>query len=49
MTKTIIYGDIHGCIEEFENLREKIQPTKEDKEILLGDILEHEQYCNELL
>jgi len=49
MTRTIIYGDIHGCLEEFQNLREKIQPAKEDKEILLGDILDRGPYSIELL
>jgi len=49
MTKTITYRDTHGCLEEFKILREKIQPTKDDKEILLGDILDPEPYSNELL
>lgn len=37
--KTIIYGDLHGCIDEFIQLREKINPQKEDQEICVGDII----------
>jgi predicted phosphodiesterase len=39
MNKLIIYGDIHGCYDEFLSLREKINPQKNDIEICVGDII----------
>ncbi|MBT4764525.1 serine/threonine protein phosphatase, partial [bacterium] len=39
MGRVIIYGDIHGCYEEFVNLREKINPLRTDIEICVGDII----------
>jgi len=39
MNKLIIYGDIHGCYDEFISLRNKINPQKEDLEICVGDII----------
>ena len=35
----IIYGDIHGCYNEFISLRKKINPNKNDIEICVGDII----------
>jgi len=35
----IIYGDIHGCYDEFTSLRKRINPKKNDIEICVGDIL----------
>jgi len=39
MNKLIIYGDIHGCCDEFITLRKKINPQKEDMEVCVGDII----------
>lgn len=39
MNKLIIYGDIHGCYDEFIELRKKIIPQKDDIEICVGDII----------
>ncbi len=36
----IIIGDIHGCIEPFENLLGQLLPRKEDRIILLGDLFD---------
>jgi len=47
--RTIIYGDIHGCLEEFKTLRNELQITKEDREISVGDILDRGPYSNEAL
>lgn len=47
--RIIIYGDLHGCLDEFISLREKIKPLKSDKEIVIGDILDKGNYSNELL
>ena len=30
MNKLIVYGDIHGCYDEFINIRKKINPLKND-------------------
>ncbi len=37
--RVIVYGDIHGCLREFEKLRKKIKPHKKDIEISVGDFL----------
>lgn len=39
MSKLIIYGDIHGCYDEFINLRKKTNPKKNDIEVCVGDII----------
>ena len=39
MAKVIVYGDIHGCLDEFKALRKDVQPTKDDIEISVGDFL----------
>jgi len=37
--RLIVYGDIHGCLDEFIQLREKIQPKKNDIEVCVGDFI----------
>jgi len=39
MNNLIIYGDIHGCYNEFISLRKKINPQKNDIEVCVGDII----------
>jgi bis(5'-nucleosyl)-tetraphosphatase (symmetrical) len=39
MSRLIIYGDIHGCYDEFIQLRKKINLSKEDIEICVGDVI----------
>jgi len=39
MPRIIAYGDIHGCLDEFKQLREKLNPKKDDIEISVGDFL----------
>ena len=39
MDKLIIYGDIHGCYNEFISLRNKINPHQNDIEVCVGDII----------
>ena len=39
MNQLIIYGDIHGCYNEFTSLRKKINPQKNDIEVCVGDIV----------
>ena len=38
--RTIIIGDIHGCDQAFHGLLDKIQPSAEDRLILLGDLFD---------
>lgn len=40
MTRTIIVGDIHGCIEEFEELLKTLSYTGEDRLVLAGDLVD---------
>lgn len=47
--RIIIYGDLHGCLEEFKELRAKVNPSSKDKEIVIGDILDRGPFSNELL
>lgn len=39
MNELIIYGDIHGCYDEFISLRNQINPQSNDIEICVGDIV----------
>jgi len=39
MNNLIIYGDLHGCYDEFISLRKKINPDKSDIEVCVGDII----------
>ena len=39
MSNLIVYGDIHGCYDEFTSLRKKINPSKDDTEACVGDIV----------
>ena len=42
--RIIVYGDIHGCLDELEQLRERINPNPEDMEITVGDFLNKGPY-----
>ncbi len=35
--RLIVYGDLHGCLTEFKELRKKINPKKDDIEVVVGD------------
>lgn len=39
MPRIIVYGDIHGCLDELKQLRKDIDPKKGDIEISVGDFL----------
>jgi len=43
----IVYGDIHGCLEEFQELR-KIVP-KNKMEICVGDLIDRGEYKGEVI
>jgi len=49
MKKIIVYGDPHGCLDEFLELRNKIKPSSIDREIIIGDILDKGPNSIELL
>ena len=38
-SRLIVYGDIHGCLDELVTLRLKVQPTTSDIEVCVGDII----------
>jgi bis(5'-nucleosyl)-tetraphosphatase (symmetrical) len=38
--KTIIIGDIHGCLHEFKDLIQKIGPSRNDRVVCLGDFMD---------
>ncbi len=40
MQRKIIIGDIHGCYDELRDLLDVISPTREDKIIAIGDIVD---------
>ena len=39
MSRTILFGDVHGCYEEWQELIEKIKPEKKDLLISVGDLI----------
>ncbi len=47
--RLIIYGDIHGCLEEFQKLRERIHPQDNDIEVCVGDIITKGSYSIQTL
>jgi len=42
--RTIVVGDIHGCLEEFKQLLEKLQPKPSDRLICAGDLVDRGPY-----
>lgn len=47
--RTIIYGDIHGCLDELKLLRSELNISVDDREILVGDVLDRGPFSNEVL
>jgi len=39
MKRTIVFGDIHGCIDEWEALMKKLEVTEADRLISVGDLV----------
>lgn len=37
--RVIAIGDVHGCASEFESLLAKLAPTRDDRIVLLGDLV----------
>lgn len=44
MVRSIFIGDIHGCIDEFQELVDKVNPQSEDRVICLGDFMDKGPY-----
>jgi bis(5'-nucleosyl)-tetraphosphatase (symmetrical) len=40
MNRIILYGDIHGCIDEWSALRARLSPDPGDTEISVGDLVD---------
>ncbi len=49
MKRVIVYGDIHGCLDEFKSLREKIEIKSSDIEVCVGDILNKGLYLANMM
>jgi bis(5'-nucleosyl)-tetraphosphatase (symmetrical) len=49
MKSIIVYGDIHGCLDEFKKLRKKINPQTEDIEVSVGDFINKGPYSLDTL
>lgn len=47
--RLIVYGDVHGCLDEFKELRHKITPRPNDIEVSLGDIINKGPHSKELI
>lgn len=47
--RIIVYGDLHGCLERFKTLREKIGVLERDLEICAGDVLGKGEHWSKLL
>jgi len=45
----IVYGDLHGCLVEFKELRKKIGVKKDDIEVVVGDAIIKGPYNHEIL
>lgn len=39
MKRLIVYGDIHGCYDEFVSLRKKVNLKNDDTEVCVGDVI----------
>lgn len=46
MGRLIAIGDVHGCIEELENLLQKLYLVEEDQLVFLGDLLDKGPYSH---
>ena len=38
--RTLVFGDIHGCLTNFDALLERVAPRPDDQLILLGDLID---------
>ncbi len=47
--RLIVYGDLHGCLKEFKELRKKIKPKKKDIEVVVGDAIIKGPFSSKIL
>ena len=40
MCKTIVIGDIHACHEELQDLLQRVGPTRDDRIVAIGDVVD---------
>lgn len=40
MSRLVVIGDVHGCLEELEALLGRIRPTAKDRVVFLGDLVD---------
>lgn len=40
MPKTYIIGDVHGCIDELQELIQQLAPASDDQLIFIGDLID---------
>ncbi|MFZ2955885.1 MAG: metallophosphoesterase [Candidatus Ozemobacteraceae bacterium] len=38
--RLVVYGDVHGCLDEWKTLRGKVSPLEDDLEITVGDLID---------
>ena len=49
MKNIVVYGDIHGCLDEFKKLRKKVKLKPDDIEVSVGDFLNKGPYSLDTL
>lgn len=49
MKRVIVYGDIHGCLDELKALRQTLEIKADDLEISVGDILNKGPYLGHIM
>ena len=49
MGRLFAIGDIHGCVDELEQLVERIKPVAEDTLVFLGDYIDRGPYSNQVI
>ena len=49
MSRLIVYGDVHGCLDELITLRKKIGIEKGDMEVCVGDVITKGSNSNKTL
>lgn len=40
MSRTVIVGDVHGCVHELNDLLDQLRPTVDDQVVMVGDTLD---------
>lgn len=40
MSRQIVIGDVHGCVEELKSLLRDLSPSRTDRVLFLGDLMD---------